>query len=135
MNLPLRQAQIFTSIVTLIGSFAIYAFSMLVLTVAAAVVFQAKPGAPTIPYLISGLVVAAIASFAGGYSAAALAPGRPRTHAAAVAAMILVAQLSSSFSPPPGIPRWDPAALAIIGPLLAMAGGFLRRPRPSAMPA
>ena len=135
MSLPLRQAQILTSVVTLIGSFAIYAFSVLVLTVIAAIVFQAKPNEPTIPYLFAGLVIAAVASFAGGYSAAALAPVRPLTHTAGVAAMILIAQLSTLLSPPPGIPRWDPAALTIIGPLLALAGGYLRRPRRSALQA
>jgi hypothetical protein len=133
VNIPARQAQLLTSAITVIGSFAIYAFSMLVLTVLAAIVLQAKPGAPTMPFVFTGLVVTAFASFAGGYAAAALAPLRPLTHVALVATMILIVQLSTVLSPPAGIPRWDPAALSIIGPVLALAGGYLRRPRPSAI--
>lgn len=113
----------------LVGSFAIYAFTVLVLTVIAAIAFQARAGAPTLPYLVCGLAVAAAASLAGGYSAAALAAVRPGLHAAGVAAMILVAQLSTLLSPPAGIPRWDPAALAVIGPVFALAGGYRRLQR------
>jgi hypothetical protein len=123
------------SIVALIGSFAIYVFVLLALTLVAALVFGTPRGAPTIPFLALRLAVAALSALAAGFSCAALAPGRPRAHVAGLAAMILVTHLSAVLKPPAGQPRWDPAAHAVIVPLVALAGGLLRRPRPSPIQA
>jgi hypothetical protein len=84
-------------------------------------------------FLVLRLAISAFAALAGGFSCAALAPRRPRAHVAGLAAMILVAELSTVLKPPAGQPRWDPAAHAVIVPLFALGGGLLRRPRPSAI--
>jgi hypothetical protein len=115
------------SIMALLGSFAIYVFVLLALTIAAAVVFGARAGGQTLPFLMIALAGAALSALVAGYSCAALAPMRPHLHTAVLAAMILLSQLSALSKPPAGQPHWYSAALAVVAPLLAWGGGFLRR--------
>jgi hypothetical protein len=119
------------SIVALISGFAIYVFAVFVLTLPAAFAFGARGGTPTPSLVVAGLAIAAVSALVGGYACAALAPMKPGAHVAGLAAMVLVSHLSALFKPPQGVPRWDPAALAGIAPLLTLAGGVLRRPRTS----
>jgi hypothetical protein len=113
------------SIIALIGGFAIMTFSVMVLTILAAWVFGVMRGEPTPPYLAASIVLSAISAAAGGYSTAALAPGRALAHAAGLAVMVLVLGVYSALNPQPGQPLWYLAALAAIGPVFALAGGAL----------
>lgn len=119
----------------LLGGFAIMAMLVLVLTALAAWATGVRALEPTRTYLALNLAASAFAAAAGGYSTAALAPGRPRAHALGLAAMILAMAASQIGHPQPGQPAWYPAALAVIGPLFALAGGMLRRPRRNPVPS
>ena len=105
------------------------AFLVMILVAVAAWVFRPTIGSVSTAYLVSNLSLSALAALTGGYSTAALAPGRPRAHAMVLALMILAMSLSELRHAQPGQPDWYPAALAVIGPLFAMCGGMLRRPR------
>ena len=71
-----------------------------------------------------GIVFAA----AGGYAAAAIAPRKPRAHAAIVGALIAVGAAASLVAAPSDA-RWSQlAALFLMAPAAA-AGGMLRRHR------
>lgn len=107
------------------------AFLVVVLIAVAAWIFPVKIGAPSTQYLVANLVLSAVAAAVGGYATASLAPGRPRMHAAVLALMVLAMSLSQLASPQSGQPNWYPGALAAIGPLFALLGGFFRRPRVS----
>jgi hypothetical protein len=128
------------SIMALIGGFAIMAFLTIVLMVVAAWSLHLSVGARTESWFVANVVVSGLAALAGGYSAAALAPNRPRTHAIALAIMILAMSLSQFIQPPqsplpltqlslPAQPRWYAGALTLISPLAAVLGGMLRRQR------
>ena len=114
------------SIIALVAGFAIMAFLMLALVTIAAWAIGARAGAPFSPSMLgANIALFAVAALGGGYACAALAPGRPRAHAAVLAVMILAMTLSMVAQPPPGAPRWFPATLAVLGPLSAALGGAL----------
>jgi hypothetical protein len=120
------------SIMALVGGFAIMAFLMIALMVVAAWTLHLSAGTRTQPWFVANLVVSGLAALVGGYSTAALAPNRPRTHVIALAIMILAMSLSQLGHKEPSQlaqPRWYAGALAVIGPLSAMLGGMLRRQR------
>lgn len=120
---------VFRSVVALLGGFAIMVMLVLVLVALAAWATGVGTGEPTPVYLALNLLVSAFAAAAGGYSTAALAPQKPRAHTVGLAVMILVMAASQLGRPQPGQPAWYPAALTVIGPLFALIGGTLRRPR------
>jgi hypothetical protein len=114
------------SIIALVGGFAIMVFLVFLLTIVAAAAFGVTDGAPSMPFTVASLTLSAVAALIGGYATASLAPGRPFVHTIGLSVMILAASLSSLGHPQPGEPAWYPAAIAALGPLLALAGGGLR---------
>lgn len=116
------------SIIALVGGFAIMAFAYVVI-LALAVFVGVRAGPPGTAFLVTNLVVSALSAVAGGYATAVLAPHSPRGHTVGLALMVLAMSLSQLAHPAPGLPRWYPAALAVVGPACALLGGFLRRPR------
>ena len=113
----------------MVGGFAIMAFLQLGFALAAAVALSTRGGKAGTTYYAVVLVLTQLAAFVGGYAAAALAPGRPRAHAAGVAIMIFAMAVSQAAQLPPGEPVWYPTTQAVLGPLFAILGGLLRRPR------
>ncbi len=114
------------TIVALIAGFAIMAFSILIATVAIALAMDVQRGTLPTPFLVVMVVVSALASGLGGYSTASLAQNRPTLHAAILATMIFVQHVYTIIFPIEGQERWYVWALAITGPVLALAGGKLR---------
>ncbi len=83
-------------------------------------------------YLAVNLAVSVAAALLAGFVAAHLAPVHRLWHAVLLALLMLVMAIVMMLSPPPEAavqPKWYMPALATIGPLFAMAGGWLRARR------
>jgi len=116
------------SIIALVGGFAIMVFGYVVI-LALAVFLDVRAAPPGTAFHVTNLVMSAVSAAGGGYATAVLAPHSPRGHTIGLALMVFAMSLSQLMQPAPGLPRWYPAALTVVGPACAVLGGLLRRPR------
>lgn len=95
--------------------------------------------APTPPYLVLNLLAGVVCGTIGGYVAAWIARrGEQLLHGAGLGALMIALSIASIVNPPPGAPpRWYQLALAVIGPVSALFGAWLRSRRAmrAALPA
>lgn len=114
------------TIVALIAGFAIMTFTILVATIVVALAMGVQRGTLPTPFLAVMVCVTALASGFGGYASASLAPSRPTVHAAILATMVFVQHVYTILFPLEGQQAWYLWALAISGPIFAVAGGRIR---------
>jgi ABC-type transport system involved in multi-copper enzyme maturation permease subunit len=125
------------TIVALIAGFAIMAFTILIATVVIALAMGVQRGTLPTSFLVTMVIVSALASALGGYSSASLAQDRPTLHAAILATMIFVQHVYTILFPIEGQEPWYTWSLAISGPVFALLGGVIRqrtaraRPKPA----
>ena len=113
------------SIVAVVAGYAVFGAS-------AAILFPLTGRDPhaqaPMTFMIWTIVFGIVFAAAGGYAAAAIAPRKPRAHAAVVGALIAVGAAVSLVAAPSDA-RWSQlAALFLMAPAAA-AGGTVRRHR------
>ena len=111
------------SIVAIVAGYAVFGAS-------AAILFPLTGRDPHAPapmaFVIWTTIYGMVFAAAGGFAAAAIAPRKPRVHAAIVGALIALGAVVSLVAAPSDA-RWSQlAALCLMAPAAA-AGGMLRR--------
>jgi hypothetical protein len=107
----------------------------------AGMLFLPPPGRPYGPgvspaYLIANVLVSIAAAVVGGLTAGIVARRSPILHASALAAIMFIVGIASmvaSGGAAPGQPAWYPLAIAVIGPVGALVGGWLQQRRSGAV--
>ena len=82
--------------------------------------------APNASYVYTNLLYSFGAAMIGGYVAAVIGSHAPLAHACALAVVVFVLSIVSAAQIGDRQPRWYQAALALIGPLGAVLGGWIR---------
>lgn len=131
------------SIAAVVVGYVMSAFIVVLGTTAAAALLLPRPQAGAVPqittaYLVADLLIAVVAAIAGGMVAAAIGQRAPILHAAALAVLMFVVGIGSSVAAGgalPGQPAWYPLAIAVIGPLGVLVGGWLQSNRTRLAPA
>jgi hypothetical protein len=116
----------FRSVAALLGAAVAIVGTVIVGTLAAVALLAGPGGSVSASYLLANLAVSFGAALLGGWLVARLAPRRPLTHAAVLAAVMAILTLPSLGSPAPGQPSWYPVALLFIGVAGVACGAFLR---------
>jgi hypothetical protein len=80
-------------------------------------------------YLAANLAVSLAGAALGGWLAARFAPSAPGTHAAVLAAIVVVMSLATAIGTgaAPGQPAWYPWVIGVVGLAGVLAGGALAR--------
>ena len=124
------------SILAVVGGFASIVLVVLISTFAAtALMLPPAPAGelpqPTGAYLGVNLLSGLVAAVLGGYLAGRLAAHRPLMHAAVLAAVLIIMSIISAASGSEASaamqPGWYSPAIAVIGVVGVIAGGWLRR--------
>ena len=121
------------SILAVLGGFATMAVLVMVATAVAASALvpgglrtmRDSPASLPRSYLAANLLLSALAAFIGGAVTARLAPGRPFTHVAALATLMVVMTLLSARTAGTRQPAWYRLLLGTVMPGIALAGAYL----------
>lgn len=118
---------------SIVAVLAAFALMVVIVTVTTVILVRRLRVDPTIgaaglgaAYLAGNLACSAIAALAGGWVAAALAPGHPVRHGAALALLMALMSLLSMRQQRVRQPRWYPATLLVAMPLIACGGAWLQ---------
>jgi hypothetical protein len=114
------------SVIAVVGGFAIMAFTMLVLTIVAAVALGAEAGTEPLSYFVAVLGAAMIGAAVGGYATASLAPARHAAHVTALVVTVVCMQATAALDSPANQPKWVNLAQLVLAPLAAWAAGRVR---------
>jgi len=117
------------SVIAVLAGYAAMAAVVVALTVIVKRISPAWAGSeatPNAPYAYTNLMYSFGAAMIGGYVAAVIGSHAPLAHACALAAVVLLLSIVSAVQIGDRQPRWYQLSLAIIGPLGAVIGGWLR---------
>ena len=120
---------ILRSILAVVGGYVTMAIVVMLFTAVVKTLspsWFASEGAPVAPYLAVNICYSFIAAFAGGYVVAWIAARFPLQHAVALGGLVLVMSIVSAMQYGNRQPRWYQALLAMLMPLAAILGGWLR---------
>ncbi len=122
------------SVAAVFAAFIVLNAVVMVGTFATAPLASGVTGAAALPpaYLAANLAVSALAAVLAGFVAAHIATTHRQWHAVLLALVMLVLAVVMILSPPPEAgaqPKWYLPTLAVLGPLAAVLGGWLRARR------
>ena len=126
------------SVAAVFAAFIVLNAVVMLGTFATAPLAAGATGAAALPpaYLAAILVVGALAAMLAGFVAAHIATMHRQWHAVLLALVMLVLAVVMILSPPPEAgaqPKWYLPTLAVLGPLAAVLGGWLRARREPAV--
>ena len=116
------------SVIAVVAGYAAMAAVVIALTVLVKRISPEWMGAghaPAASYVYTNLMYSFGAAMIGGYLAAVIGSRAPLAHACALAVVIFILSIVSSAQIGDRQPRWYQAALALIGPLGAVLGGWV----------
>jgi hypothetical protein len=110
---------------------AISGFGIIVSTLAALRGVDPKLFVAPTSYLVTNVVVVALAALAGGFATSRITAGRSLFTVQLLALILMISALVPAFKGVPrnGEPTWYPYALALMNPLGVIIGGLLERRR------
>jgi hypothetical protein len=117
------------SIGSVVGGFAAMVAIVMAGEALIATMLRPAPNAsnrPTPNYLVLNLFAATLAALSGGAIAGLIAPSNPMAHVAGLACLVVAMGAASALMAGNSQPRWYQAVLALVMPLVVLAGGWLR---------